>query len=216
MRWFFQMSLLVVTAAICGCNRDAPVDAQTDGMAEPPLPQTFQLKRFDVVYEIEFGLINDQEGVEVEEMVESVVGNRIPFKPGSKYGLLIKFWDPPEDLWMRTVLSLPLASKWTFVDEADPTDPDQPLQEGQEGLNHSEEQVRVQENGNKIQADILVSELKAEEGQVVTHLSSYQILQTDPLGKYKLQLFLNQKFEQTVNFSLVEMPDGLITMVFPD
>lgn len=134
-------------------------------------------------YRIKFGVFQNGQILEV-------AGNRIPFRPGTEYGWVLELENPNGTVVVREVFTLPSPTAWKF--DNDEKAPD-------EVAGVKSETVRIKESGQ-----VFSKEMEVTANEDVAHLSTYKILASDPLGTYRLELFLDDQPAALLEFSLVE------------
>ncbi|MEM1295676.1 MAG: hypothetical protein AAGH89_09950 [Verrucomicrobiota bacterium] len=134
-------------------------------------------------YRFRFGMVQNGQIVEV-------AGNQIPFRPGSEYGWILDLENPNGTVIVREAFTLPSPTAWKFDNEEKP--PDQVA-----GM--KTEKVRIKESGQ-----VFSKEMEITAYEHISHLSTYKILASDPLGTYVLEVFLNDQPAFRLEFELVE------------
>ncbi len=139
-------------------------------------------------------------GQVVNGQIVTVPFNRIPFEPGSEYGWKLDLENPQGTVVVREVFTLPAPTAWTFDNAEKPA--------GQTGGDKNEN-VKIQQSGR-----VFSNEMEITAQKKVSHLSTYKILASDPLGAYVLEIFLDGKPAARIQFTLVkEQPASRIRLL---
>lgn len=143
-------------------------------------------------YRITFGVFQNGQLVEVE-------GNRVPFRPGTEYGWVLELENPKGTVVVREVLTLPSPTAWKFDNEQKAPD---------EVAGVKNERVKIKESGQ-----VFSKEMEVTAKDDVAHLSTYKILASDPLGTYRMELFLDEQPAAILEFTLVkEKPEKKVRL----
>ncbi len=133
-------------------------------------------------YRFYFGLVQDGKIIPVPD-------HRIPFRPGTEYGWRLDLENPEGTVHVKQIFTLPSPTAWTFGNEQKPPN---------ETEAQKKEQIQIEQSGQ-----VLTKEMEINARKDIFHLSTYRILASDPLGKYRLELFLDGKLAVTCEFTLV-------------
>ncbi len=134
-------------------------------------------------YRFKFGVVQNGQIIVVAE-------NRIPFRPGTEYGWTLDLQNPGGTVLVKEVFTLPSPTAWKF-DNLE-------KMAGQTEATKTEK-IRIEESGQ-----VFSKEMEVTADETVSHLSTYKILASDPLGSYRLELFLNGQPAIVLEFTLVK------------
>ncbi|MFT5468081.1 MAG: hypothetical protein ACI8UO_003189 [Verrucomicrobiales bacterium] len=140
-------------------------------------------------HRFEFGLID------AEKQIHPTTGNKIPHQAGLAYGWRLTFPDLTGSIKIREVLTLPDGAEWKLNNRYESSEEPGPS---------LTERLEIEEDGKVFENTI---EIKAHES--VARFARLGVLESDPVGAYRLEIFVEGKLIETCEFQLVK-PDSLV------
>lgn len=150
-----------------------------------PVPQTEEAKAATELVGASFGLV-DSAG----NLAET---NQIPNRPGVQYGWELQLRSAKEKVAVKEVFQLPAGARWT------PDNPPPDWMEVTGGRFSTNGDLRVREY------NVRIGQLKAAGrlyGGLMDYLQTYQVIEGDPNGEYRVGIYLDGKFAKVFVFQV--------------